>query len=205
MTPYSEATDRFDEFFTNFKKTDLWKAMVATVENSPWHREANVSVHTQMLIRWYMENLATHRSDRQKILTLVACLFHDVGKPPSQIIKHSEERGEYRAYHGHEQISARIWVDYAVRNFDQVHELLRLDMQDVANIAMMIEYHVPFGLKNAEKRRSLKKAFTQRMGEAGHRAWLDLLLSDQHGRISDDQAEKLAAVEQWMHGWGLVK
>lgn len=202
--PYTEAVARFEQFAANFKTTKLWQAMAATKEDSPWHREANVGVHTDMLLRWYMDNLAIHRSDRQRVLTMVACLFHDVGKPPSEIQKHSEERGDYRAYHGHEQVSARIWVDYAVRNFAEVKELLQLDMQDVANISLMIENHVPFDLKKGDKRRALKQAFFSRMGESGHRAWLDLLLSDQHGRISDGQAEKLAAVEQWMHGWSLV-
>lgn len=203
--PYTDAVVGFETFAANFKKTSLWKAMQDTKEDSPWHREANVGVHTDMLIRWYMDNLAIHRSDRQRVLTLVGCLFHDVGKPPSEIKKTSAERGEYRAYHGHEQISARIWTDYAVRNFAEVSELLKFSHQDISNVALMIEHHVPFDLKNADKRRALKTAFHQRMGESGHRAWLDLLLSDQHGRISDGQAEKLAAVEQWMHGWSLVQ
>lgn len=202
--PYTEAVERFEAFRAKFKKTNLWLAMVQTSERSPWHREANVGVHTDMLISWYMYNLAIHRSDTQRILTLVACLFHDVGKPPSQIIKHSEERGEYRAYHGHEQISARIWIDYALTHQEDM-EMLRLSPEDIANIAMMLENHVPFDLKNADKRRALKTAFFSRMGEHGHRAWLDLLLSDQHGRISDGQAEKLAAVDQWFHGWTLVE
>jgi len=201
----TEAMRRFETFAANFKQTALWEAMVNTVENSPWHREANVGVHTEMLDRWYMENLANKRSDRQQMLTRVGCLFHDVGKAPSEIQKYSEARGNYRAYHGHEQISARIWVDYALQNMDQVKELLKFDLQDVANIAMMIEYHVPFDLKNKDKRRALKTAIVQRMGESGHRAWLDMLLSDQHGRISDDQAEKLAKVDEWMKEWELVE
>lgn len=31
---------RFPKFLEYFKTTDIWKAMEATVENSPWHREA---------------------------------------------------------------------------------------------------------------------------------------------------------------------
>jgi hypothetical protein len=69
---------------------------------------------------------------------------------------------------------------------------------------MMLEHHVPFGLKDKRKRQDLKQAFFTRMGEAGHRAWIDLLLSDQHGRISDGQAEKLAAVDVWMKEWEQV-
>jgi hypothetical protein len=200
----TKAIAEFDAFFATFRESDLWKAMVNTRENSPWHREANVGVHTQMLIKFYKENFAQHRSETQQITTLVACLFHDVGKPPAQVTKHSAERGEYRMYAGHEQLSARIWVDYAMTHEAQVSEGLRMDLSDVANIALMLEHHVPFGLKDPRKRKALKDAFMSRMGEAGHRAWLDLLMSDQNGRISDGQAEKLAAVDVWMKEWEKV-
>jgi len=200
----TRAIKEFDAFFETFRKSDLWKAMVNTREDSPWHREANVGVHTQMLIKFYKENFAPHRSETQQVTTLVACLFHDVGKPPAQVTKHSEERGEYRMYAGHEQLSARIWVDYAMTHEAQVSEGLRMDLSDVANIALMLEHHVPFGLKDPRKRKALKDAFMTRMGEAGHRAWLDLLMSDQNGRISDGQAEKLAAVDVWMKEWEKV-
>ena len=200
----TEAQKSFDYFFKNFRADPLWIAMVNTREDSPWHREANVGVHTEMLIDWYNSNLASARSEKQQMTTLVACLFHDVGKPPAEIKKFSEERGHYRAYHGHEQVSARIWVDYALRNFDMVSEVLKFDVDDIANIALMLEHHVPFGLKDSNKRTALKSTFMARMGESGHRAYLDLLLSDQHGRISDGQAEKLAAVDVWMKNWEKV-
>ena len=195
---------RFIAFQEVFRQTDWWKAMQTTQENSPWHREANVAIHTAMLLRWYEDNLADSRSEFQRMLTMVACLFHDVGKPAAQIIKQSPERGEYRAYHGHEQLSARIWIDYAMSNLEMVTETLRFTLTDIANIALMLEHHVPFALKDKNKRAALKTAFLRRMGDAGHQAWLDLLLSDQNGRISDDKAEKLAAVDVWMIEWSKV-
>lgn len=197
------AIQRFNVFFEAFIKTDMWIAMLNTREDSPWHREANVSEHTRMLLRFYFENFANKRSDQQQTLTLLACLFHDVGKPPSQIIKFSEERGEYRAYHGHEQVSARMWVDFALSNPD-VREFLHLTADDVSNIAFMIEHHVPFATKDPKKRKALKDTLMNRVGESGHRAWLDMLLCDQHGRISDNQHEKLAAVAEWMDNWEKV-
>jgi hypothetical protein len=195
------AFDRFDGFFDRFQSTEMWTAMLNTREDSPWHREENVAVHTRMLIKWYKENLAHQRNERQNLLTLVSCLFHDVGKPPAQIVKFSEERGEYRAYHGHEQLSARMWVDYAMTNFEMVHETLRFDLSDVSNIAFFVEHHVPFAMKDSRKRKALKSSLLERTGSSGHQAWLDFLMSDQHGRISDDQATKLAAVDQWMKEW----
>lgn len=195
--------ERFDAFKKEFSKTDMWRAMQLERENSPWHREENVAVHTNMLLDWYDSNLASARSEGQQMLTRVACLMHDIGKPPSRIIKHSEERGDYRAYHGHELVSARMWVDFATQSAE-VRDILAFDKDDIAFVALMLEHHVPFGLKNAKKRVNLKQAFLQRKGESGHRAWLDLLLSDQHGRISDGQVEKLAAVDVWMQQWEMV-
>ncbi len=194
---------KFEEFYGRFKSHPLWLAMERTVENSPWHREANVAVHTNMLLDWYKKNFLSIRNDRQQMLSQISCLFHDVGKPPAEIVKHSEERGTYRAYHGHEQLSARLWVDYAYSNPEEI-EFLDLSLADVSTIALMIEYHVPFALKDAVKRRALKTALVLRAGEDGHQAWLDFLLCDQNGRTSDDQPTKLAAVAVWMNEWNAL-
>lgn len=196
--------DRFEEFLSRFKKTGIWRNMQLTREDSPWHREDNVAVHTEMLLKWYKDNLYSSRNDSQRMLTMVACLMHDIGKPPSQILKYSEERGEYRAYHGHELVSARMWVDYATTNFGMVSELLKFTVDDVCNIAFFLEHHVPFSMKNPRKRKALKNSLLSRVGEHGHEAYLDFLLSDQHGRISDDQHLKLATVDEWMQEWKKV-
>lgn len=200
----TSAVDRFEHFFAEFRKTQFWRDMLLTREDSPWHREDNVAVHTQMLLKWYRDNVFSARTDTQRVLSMVSCLMHDVGKPPTQVVKHSPERGEYRAYYGHEQLSARIWTDFALSNMSLVREVLRFDMADISNIAFFVEHHVPFATKDAKKRRTLKESLIARTGESGHQAWLDFLMSDQHGRISDGQAEKLANVAVWMKEWEAV-
>ena len=195
---HAEQMIAWTRFFAGFLRSPEWQAMERTVENSPWHREANVAVHTQMLITHYLTNIARHRDPRQRTLTLVACLFHDVGKPPAEIVKFSEERGEYRAYHGHEQLSARMWVNYALAHRLTTMEALDLSVEDVSHIAFMIEHHVPFALKDERKRRALKLSMINR---GVHQEWLDLLESDQNGRTSDGQDAKLAAVAAWLEEW----
>lgn len=197
----SNAVERFSAFFERFRSSNLWVDMVNTREDSPWHREENVGVHTRMLLDWYTTNLAWKRNENQQVLTLVSCLFHDVGKPSAEIVKFSEERGEYRAYHGHELISACLWIDYALSNFDMIEETLRLNVSDISNIAFFIEHHVPFATKDTKKLKALKNAFLQRVGSPGLQAWKDFLMSDQHGRVSDDQAEKLQRVDDWFETW----
>lgn len=198
----TSAKERFEAFKANFAKTDWWRAMQLEREGTPWHREENVAVHTNMLLRFYDENFAANRNNIQQLMTRVACLFHDVGKPPSRIVRRSPERGEYRAYHGHELVSARMWIDYATGiGKKDVEQILCFTPEQVSFVAFMIEHHVPFALAKVEKRKALKAGMYNRMGEEGHRAWLDLLLSDQHGRISDDQHMKLKAVDDWMYHW----
>jgi hypothetical protein len=198
------AEQTFKEFLFFFKKTKLWEDMENTHEDSPWHREASVAVHTQMLLDYYNANFFAERTDKQRLLSMVGCLMHDVGKPMAEIKKFSEERGEYRAYHGHELMSARIWTDYAMMRMQYGADVLGFSLMDIANVALMVEHHVPFALKDKRKRKNLKDAFIHRMGNDGHQAWLDLLNSDQHGRISDDQPKKLADVAIWMEEWELV-
>lgn len=197
----SNAIERFRAFFERFRSSNLWVDMVNTREDSPWHREENVGVHTRMLLDWYTTNLAWKRNEDQQILTLVSCLFHDVGKPPAQIVKYSEDRGEYRAYHGHELISSCLWINYALENSEMVHETLRLDTSDISNIAFFIEHHVPFSMKDTKKLKVLKNSILRRTGSPGLQAWQDFLMSDQHGRISDNQTEKLTAVDDWFDMW----
>lgn len=198
------AVEKFNFFFKEFQTTSIWRSLLLTRENSPWHREENVGEHTRMLISWYSKNLLWKRNDRQRIMTMLACLFHDVGKPHAEVTKVSNERGEYRSYAGHEQISARTWVDFALTSSFILNEL-RFSVSDISNIALMIEHHVPFSLKNSRKRISLKSTLINRLGHDGHQAWIDLLLSDQHGRHSDDQAEKLKRVDEWIQEWNQLR
>jgi len=195
---------RFEIIEQVLKSSPLWKSMLNTREDSPWHREANVAEHTRMIISWYKNNLANNRNETQQFLTQTAALFHDVGKPMAEVVKYKEERGTYRAYSGHEQLSSRLWVDFALTNKD-ICKQVGITVDDISSIALMIEYHVPYGYKDVQKRQNLKRALISKLGEAGHRAWLDLLISDQHGRISDNHAEKIADMTKWLEDWENVK
>lgn len=201
---YSMTKINFEVFLIGFKLGVLWYDMEHTVEGSPWHKEANVGVHSTMLIEHYYNNFFEHRTEKQRMLSLVASAAHDLGKPRSMIMKFSEERGHYKAFHGHEKVSANLWIDYAYSNPEIVKDLLELSFRDVHNIAFMVEYHLPFDLKNKQKREALKTSLFKRFGEEGHQAWLDFILCDQNGRISEDKETKLAKVDIWMKEWESV-
>jgi predicted kinase len=199
------------EFFAEFKAaielTPHWAQMVATVENSPWHREANVAVHTEMTIDQYMNRFFPHRTERQRILTLMALLFHDFGKPEAEeTLEKKDEPGVfYRRYAGHEPISGNEFLSFMYDN-DSLREMFfaqGFSWRDVRTIKVMIEHHLPYGLKNEQKRQNLKQMVELTFGE-DEEMFYDMLRSDGAGRISDDHETKLQNVEDWINEFQTV-
>ena len=190
----------FDKVSTIFKGTDHWQKMIETVEDSPWHREANVAVHTEMVVAEYVAR-SPKEWTRADFAGAVACLFHDVGKPASMVMKFKEERGHYKAFHGHEKVSARIFMDM-VMSTSALREIFDSVGQDMFFIiGWMIEYHLPWDIKDARKRDML--FFTVFQHLKNPEVFLRVVLSDTYGRISDDaetkRAKSTAWAEQFMH------
>ena len=192
-------TSKFQEFISHFENTKYWLPMATTCENSPWHRESSVSEHTMMLYRWYRDNKMSERSDRQRVLTFLAIMFHDTGKPASRTEKWREDRGTYYTYAGHEQISARFWEDYALTHWEFLKKLFPMLMiEDVYKIGYIVENHLPFSDAKEDKQRVFRNALFAALGDE-EVAYFDCMLSDQHGRISDNQEEKLKEVYAWIN------
>ena len=183
------------EQFELLKTQNMFQCMYQTVENSPWHRESNVGVHTEMVMSEYVNSVDASTADRivptwtrNDYLGGIAAAFHDTGKPASEIIKHSEARGTYRAYHGHELLSARLFETYAC---DQVS---MFSADEVAAVSFIIEHHMPWDIKDASKRRNL--AMTAEL-HGGVDVFTRHLLADQYGRTSDDQVAKKERADIW--------
>ena len=180
-------------YYDVFKTTDLYQAMENTVEDSPWHRERTVGVHTDMVVSQYLSIQDTSNFD---VRGAIGCAFHDVGKPPCEIIKHKPERGEYRAYHGHEQVSARMWEDWASENWDFLSTTFNLDPDDIYVIGWMIEHHVPWATKKDAKLDAFATTALETIGFES--TWYDMLMADQIGRISDDSHQRMEQCEAWI-------
>jgi len=184
-----------------FKTTKLFKDMEATVEGSPWHRERNVGVHTDMVVGQYIASLTSPMSEwtPADVLGFFCCVFHDVGKPSAEIQKHSEARGDYRAYHGHEQVSARMWEDYVCSNADFVKEFEFSDTE-IWGISWIIEHHVPWATKDAKKRMNYAKTVFEIFDCSATKclAFFNVLMADTYGRISDDADDKIEKSLFWI-------
>jgi len=180
----------------------LFRAMERTVEGSPWHREANVLVHTQMVVDEYVRrtdddcDFFSEPWSYRDYLGAVAVAFHDVGKPVAEKKKWSESRGDYRSYGGHEIISARLFTDWAASNVAST----KWTAEAIYNIAWMIEHHMPWEITDREKLNNL--AITAKQQYLGA-VFMRVLYSDQWGRISDDTETKRAAVTAWIDQFNL--
>ncbi len=190
-------------YFNEFQLDTLYTTMVSTVEDSPWHRERNVGVHTDMVVSQY---LSRQNDETFDVRGAIGCAFHDVGKPASEIIKHKPERGEYRAYHGHELVSARMWEDWAVRNWNFLVEEFNFAPEDIYVVGWMIEHHVPWATKKDAKLDAFAATAYETLG-VGSRTWTDMSMADQTGRMSDDSHQRIAECDEWIddHNLRVVK
>lgn len=185
--------------------------MMSTVEDSPWHREANVWIHTLMSIYHYNQHYAPYRSERQQALTFLALLAHDFGKPEAEEeVNRKDGTGTYRRYAGHELVSANQFVSM-ISDSPDLRELIftspvgLTDETDLRRIRVMIEHHLPYGLKDATKRANLRRTLIETLGAVDEICFYDMLRSDAAGRVSDDHAEKIAKVEAWIEEFRQVE
>lgn len=195
-------------FFKTLEDSEYGQTMKLTVENSPWHRESSVWRHTEMCLEAYFEKFASIRSSRQVMLTSIALMAHDIGKPEAEeTLEKKEEPGVfYRRYAGHEPISGNEFMSFICDH----HELREaffaqgFGWKDVRLIKVMIEHHLPYGLKNVQKVQNLKQMIERTM-EEDEVCFYDMLRSDAAGRISDNHEEKLLAVELWIENFQQVE
>lgn len=86
-----ELIGEYFEFLVNYKMpfTKIFRSMKHTVENNPYHQEANVFVHTMMVTQ------LAHSIWRDPEITF-SCLLHDIAKPYCYY--------EYGSGHGHDDV-----------------------------------------------------------------------------------------------------
>jgi len=189
-------------YFNQFTNDTLFKDISSVTENSPWHREGNVGIHTSMVVAQYLAR-AIHptwmnnsvSNGREFLLGAFAAAFHDVGKPPMRQIKHSEERGDYNAFHGHERRSARMWEEWAITNWYMLCDRFVFTPKDLHTIGWMIENHLPWGITQKDKVTNLALSIAKYNVS---NAFFTLLMADTTGRISDDAEEKTFTSQVWV-------
>jgi len=195
---------KFNEIADEFRRTPEWQVMVDTVEDSPWHREANVAVHTDMVVQQWIDRFMDSSSDQANKIALLALFFHDAGKPEAEEeLDRADGSGKYRRYAGHEPVSSKAFMEFYLK-CDKLNNWVTL--AEARAIRWVIEHHLPYGLKHTQKVHDLKLATVKTLEEVGCNidTFYNCLRSDAAGRISDDHATKLAAVEEWITNFDSV-
>lgn len=186
--------DTFERLYNTFKRSDMYTNMKNTVENSEWHQEKNVAVHTDMVVQNYIEMSPTWW-DRDVFVGALACMFHDVGKPAAgklEMNQPKDDSGRVR-YAKHELISARMFEDYVLSNWDTFSSVLT--PHDIYTVGWLIENHLPYRIEKTHKRQDLKRTVDSLVGLKTFRR---VLLADQLGRISVNHDTKFENMVEWL-------
>jgi predicted kinase len=187
--------DRFITwYFNEFHADELFHDMLHTTEASPYHREVNVGVHTDMVVTQYMSRWEDLIYIPKAMLGAFACAFHDVGKPEARRRKYSTKRSHYNSFAGHEKLSARLWEDWAMRNWSLLTTQFGFTERDLYSVAWLIEYHMPWEIKNKDMLKHMRTT----AGQIDMDVYAAVLRSDTWGRISDDHPEKKQKVSDWI-------
>lgn len=187
----SVKNDFINFYFNMFRTSNEYIVMNACVENTEWHRERSVAVHTDMVISQYM-SLPFKGNIKMWLVGALACAFHDTGKLSAE--KKIEKNGKkYNSYAGHELKSARIWENFAVKHFDYLQSVFGFfDVDVIMMVAWIIEHHLPFTV--------VKDYKVQALVETNHRfggVLTNCIKADCFGRDSDDHDKKIFNTLKW--------
>lgn len=179
--------DAFIEWYSrNFISSDheYVTAMKQTVENSPYHREKNVAVHTDMVVNEYIKQTPETWS-REDLLGAIVATFHDVGKPKTQKREYSSKyKKVVNRYNNHEEYSANMWIDFWSKDEMNIKSIVS-DKIEAYNIAVMIAYHLPYNLGSQKIKMLRTHLYRFNLGSVFGK----ILIADSRGRISDATVE----------------
>jgi len=181
-------------YFNEFHEDKLYTDMAAVSEDSPWHRERNVAIHTDMVVAQYLSSTPPTWT-KPDLFGALTCVFHDVGKPVSRQEKYKPERGTYYGYSGHELASARLWEDYVVRNWSHMVEVFGLIPPDIYYVGWLVENHRPWGITKLQKLDMLARTVKS---IATPDTFAAVLYADNWGRIGDNHEENQAKSAEWI-------
>lgn len=187
----------FSEISHQLKKSEIWRDMVNTTEDSPYHQEKNVAVHTEMVVSEYIALTGIeHVKDwtREIMWGAIAALFHDTGKPYTEEttttisvtnVAENLKKGSFKnifkkvknSYKQHETYSANVFID-----FIQNMPMNLLDDLDIYVIHTMITHHRPF---YADKKLNQLAYHCKRYNIVNPMIWL--VFADLNGRIFQEQ------------------
>lgn len=181
-------------YFNVLSEMSLFKHLNSTKENSPYHREESIKIHTDMCVAQYLSNSPHEWHKVNYVLGAFAIAFHDVGKPMAMEEKFKEERGHYLTFNGHETLSARLWENFYCDNQEFLEKEFQIDKYAAFKIGWMIQNHISFKCKPKKLEEIKYTIGAMHLGDI----FPLVLLSDNVGRISDNMEEKMVKLQHWL-------
>lgn len=192
----------FTNWYENeFKATNLYNAMANTTENSRWHREESVAVHTDMVVSEYLKN-TQYIWGKYELMGAIVCAIHDIGKPDAKEVLERDDGSKYNRFSGHEQLSGMLWIDYILSTDTSIQ--VYVSDSDIYNIAVMAQYHLPYSIKNT--RANYLKCHLEKFGLTN--VFIKCLVSDCNGRLADNPQDTVDRMSAWVEsvfGVGSIK
>ncbi|OQY58380.1 MAG: hypothetical protein B6245_12180 [Desulfobacteraceae bacterium 4572_88] len=178
---------------------DLLHLLADTRQDSKWHAEGDVRLHTAMTlleISKLLKGDAAHLSPERRLALVLSALFHDIGKPLVTRIRKSDGR--------------IVVTNHSIRGASHIANKLMglpLPYEVVQHILSLVaHHHIPIRLvrRNASERTYRKFA---RLADSELLFFLSL--ADMRGRTCMDQKKQIETVETFrkhakQHGvWGV--
>lgn len=189
---YMSYRDKFENVFSDFIEHKYYKDMRNTCEGSCWHMEANVADHTQLVVSSYISRITTEVWSRDNYITALALLFHDIGKPPARTKKVMNGIERY-VFHGHEQISMQMAIQYMM----SLPKLIDSDM--IYPVAWLIQNHCPYTVKTTRRLKALKATITNIYDDPNE--FRNMLMADKAGRLTDNFLRHMFISQDWINNF----
>jgi len=188
-----------DDFIALFSgQYPLLKEYSSTPQDPLWHAEGDVKIHTNMVLDEGYKAIrgpASHLSEKDKVIYILACLFHDYAKPITTSNKEIKEQLRTVAPR-HEGIGASLLF-----NMDPP---LNLSAQDWLSVVQLTAYHhIPKRLVLHNKPKPDYARLARQVCSLELLYWLEY--ADMQGRLCADKEEQidiinLFKIEAMEHG-----
>lgn len=160
-------------------------AMVETPQDPHYHPEGTVWEHTLLVVDKMQEIIQQNNiKDNDKIVLLMSALLHDIGKPPTTVVKDGRITSPSHDVKG-EQISSIFLAQIGAPNWlkDRVPKLVRYHM-----------YHVSFSTGQVRAKNAL--SLVRKLAPATIDEWYYLVNADLYGRGKRPSEDTLDLIDK---------
>ncbi len=185
---YQGKRPRFEVFVNALSPFfDLLPKLFDTPQDTEWHSEGNVGVHTSLVLQeiyQLLENEANHLQEWQKFALIIASVLHDIGKP--LVTRESEQGDKVRILARHHEEQGCSYLAYKIME-------LGLTNKVVHTILSLV------GLHHMPKLLTIKQSTAEAYFKLARQIDVELLYflakADMQGRFCKDKAEQVAYIE----------